>query len=223
MLHNIKYFYKYVTFETALLILKNRTLKYSSPILFNDPFDTQTRFDFDFEPSELIEVFRDELYRLIHDDKEPIGDNRVPLFRDMQAAKKVVYVKKPPVITKLNDYIQYLTGQNIQKFRYDKMFYDLFLSKSDHWKYEQEWRVFIPPIDIENPIIKKDENGNELLYYLMPLYPQEIHSIYFGCKMTDAKRLNIESLLINDFAHVKKYKCRQNEREYKLDFEEMIG
>lgn len=312
MLHNIKYFHKYVTVETALLILENRTLKYSSPAHFNDPFDTQTRFDFDFEPSELMEALTDEFYRLIHDDKEPTSHNEVPLFIDIQAvrklvtasdkkmpvdvfrrltaplvedtikwaewyikemnswwkllaraskvfcvaenndnllmwahyakdhtgvvikfeclpeldtplcaAKKVVYAKRPPAIAKLNDYIQYLTGQNTHKVKYDKMFYDLFLSKSHHWEYEQEWRVFIPPINMENPIIQKNEKGNELLHYLMPLYPQEIHSIYFGCRMNYDDKQKIENLLIDDFAHVKKYKCKKNEREYKLDFEEM--
>ena len=55
MLHDRKYFYKYVTVETALLILQNRKLKYSSPVLFNDPFDTQTRIGFDCEESEVDE------------------------------------------------------------------------------------------------------------------------------------------------------------------------
>jgi len=37
MIHDRRFFYKYVTAETALTILQNQTLKYSSPVLFNDP------------------------------------------------------------------------------------------------------------------------------------------------------------------------------------------
>jgi hypothetical protein len=79
--HDVKYFYKYVTVETALLILQNRTLKYSSPVIFNDPFDVQTKVDFGFEVSDFMEAFIDELYRLVHAEQEPVGDNTVPLFK----------------------------------------------------------------------------------------------------------------------------------------------
>ena len=84
MLHEKEYFYKYVTAETALKILQKRTLKYSSPVTFNDPFDSQNRIDFGFEMSEFNYVFADELYRLIHDEREPVGDDSITLFRDIR-------------------------------------------------------------------------------------------------------------------------------------------
>ena len=37
--HDRQYFYKYVSAKTAQAILTTRTLRWSSPILFNDPFD----------------------------------------------------------------------------------------------------------------------------------------------------------------------------------------
>jgi hypothetical protein len=43
-LHDRTSFFKYTNRQTALLILQNRTLRYSSPSAFNDPFDMQ--FDF---------------------------------------------------------------------------------------------------------------------------------------------------------------------------------
>jgi hypothetical protein len=68
------------------------------------------------------------------------------------AAMKVNYVTDPPVITrKLDDYIRHLTGQP-NKIDYKSLYYDFHLSKSDHWKYEKEWRVFIPA-DLENPMV----------------------------------------------------------------------
>lgn len=84
MIHDKEYFYKYVTAETALKILQNRTLKYSSPVTFNDPFDSQTRMDFDFEMSEFNYVFSDKLYRIIHNEREPVGDDSNTLFKDIK-------------------------------------------------------------------------------------------------------------------------------------------
>lgn len=309
IIHDKKYFYKYVTAETALLILQNRKLKYSSPITFNDPFDVQTRIGFAFHDSEFAEVFIKELYRLVYDEKDPCLDATVPFARNIQslrklakrsirmaehawmeaikkntaiklfhqllesmnawwsrvgkasrifcvveepdnllmwahyaqhhkgaviqfeclpeldnplcAAMKVNYVTDPPVIAKtVDDYIRYLTGQP-HTVNHKTLFYDLCLSKSVHWKYENEWRVFIPS-DLQNPLIPKDASGNEILFDLISFYPQEIQSIYFGCKMSEDNRQKIETCLSGDFEHVKKYNCIRNEKKYKLDFVEII-
>jgi hypothetical protein len=91
MTHNREYFYKYIPSETALKILQSRTLKYSSPAIFNDPFDTQTRMDFGFEVSELIEAFAEEQYKMIHGYEEPVGDESNELFRDI---KKLWHIAK---------------------------------------------------------------------------------------------------------------------------------
>jgi hypothetical protein len=138
------------------------------------------------------------------------------------AAKKVKYVAKPPFIaTELDEYVRYITGQAI--LNHELSIYDLCLSKSDHWKYEQEWRVFIPPVDMNNPTILRDANGKEILFELLQLLPQEIHSIYLGCKMTNENRQEILSCLTGDLKHVKKYNSVKSDKEYKLNFEEIIG
>jgi hypothetical protein len=49
------YFYKYVTADVAKLILVNRTVRYSAPIRFNDPFDTQIDLHFPFDLEDLCE------------------------------------------------------------------------------------------------------------------------------------------------------------------------
>ena len=311
MLNNHTCFYKYVTADTAFLILKNRTLKYSSPILFNDPFDTQTKLDYSFCISEFGEALAEELYRLIHLEERPVGFDSAPFFRDIQtiwqkvkegsikvpkdafmrmiqtdmldeansaeqiigemnkllmsavkasrvfcvsevhdstvmwshyakdhtgaviefrllpeldaplcAVKKVKYVKKPPVIGNLDEYIKYYTGQGDYPLN-KELFYDIYLSKSKHWAYEKEWRVFIPPTDIINPIIPIDENGEALLFKLIPLYTQEVSSIFFGCKMSNEDEEKISKCLTGEFEHVQKYKCIKSSKEYKLEFKQM--
>lgn len=309
IIHNRKYFYKYVTAEAVLLILQNRKLKYSSPITFNDPFDVQTKIAFPFPESEFAELYIKELYKLTHDEKDLCLDPAAPIASQIQlmhelvknksikmplddwmkgikefamkqylqvldsmntwwslvgkasrifcvveepdnllmwahytqnhqgaviqfecipeldnvlcAAMKVNYVTDPPVIAKtIDDYIRYLTGQT-NTVNHESLFYDLYLSKSDHWKYEKEWRVFIPP-NLINPIIPKDAYGNEILFDLISFNPKEIHSIYFGCKMSEDNRQKIETCLSGDFEHVKKYNCIRNEKKYKLEFVEII-
>lgn len=313
MIHDRKYFYKYVTAETALKILQSRTFKYSSPIKFNDPFDTQTRMHFGFNNRDLIKALNDELYKLIHDKEEPNGNESNSFFRGIKkawylvqqsskkmprnilqqltkqfdeetieladqyveemnifweemsksskifcvaeehtnllmwahyakehtgaviklkclpeldtplcAAKKVEYSDKPPVIAEIDEYIKYITGQSPAPENYNSIFYKMFLTKSDHWKYEQEWRVFIPPYNMKNSTIQTDEYGKEILSDFLPFHPQEIHSIYLGCKITTQNRHNILKCLKDDLGHVKKYKCSRNEKKYRIDFEEIV-
>lgn len=46
-------FFKYTSPETALAILRNRTVRYSSPKSFNDPFDIQSGLHFNFDVQSL--------------------------------------------------------------------------------------------------------------------------------------------------------------------------
>ena len=59
-----KYLYKYVTADTACKILTNFTVKWSSPLIFNDPFDMQTEIRFDFSEEEQLKHLIDEIIRL---------------------------------------------------------------------------------------------------------------------------------------------------------------
>ncbi|MBK8246518.1 MAG: DUF2971 domain-containing protein [Gemmatimonadetes bacterium] len=44
--------YKYATAETAAKVLATRSLRWSSPILFNDPFDVRREFELPFTNAE---------------------------------------------------------------------------------------------------------------------------------------------------------------------------
>lgn len=63
--HNRQIFYKYVKAEDAKSILINKTLRFSSPLCFNDPFDVARKLKFDFSEVELDIGRRNELVRLI--------------------------------------------------------------------------------------------------------------------------------------------------------------
>jgi hypothetical protein len=56
-------FYKYTSPETAKAILENKTVQYSSPLAFNDPFDVQAGLHFDFNLEDLLEKCVDHIGR----------------------------------------------------------------------------------------------------------------------------------------------------------------
>lgn len=80
LLHGKPHFFKYCTADTLKKIIKNRSVKWSSPIIFNDPFDFQTEFRFGFEVKEITESLTNELVKMVFDDEEPTGDINHPLF-----------------------------------------------------------------------------------------------------------------------------------------------
>tara|TARA_B100000965_G_scaffold402376_1_gene428180 strand:- start:937 stop:1704 length:768 start_codon:yes stop_codon:yes gene_type:complete len=75
------------------------------------------------------------------------------------------------------------------------------LTKSDHWKYEQEWRI----IEYETgPGVKT--------------FPSEIlHGVIFGCRMTDKNKVRIREWCDGRKQPVKFYQAKERQREYALD------
>jgi hypothetical protein len=63
-----RHFFKYTTAETAKLIISSRKLRWSSPLLFNDPFDHQTGFAFPFTGEEFSRAFIEASLRTIFGD-----------------------------------------------------------------------------------------------------------------------------------------------------------
>jgi hypothetical protein len=53
--HDRKHFYKYMTAETAKTVLQNGTLRWSSPSLFNDPFDVQFDLHIEYDHDRVAE------------------------------------------------------------------------------------------------------------------------------------------------------------------------
>jgi len=60
-----------------------------------------------------------------------------------------------------------------------------------------------------------------LLCEFLNIHPQEIHAIYFGCKMIPENKATILSYLSGDLANVETYDCIKSEQEYKLMFRKM--
>jgi hypothetical protein len=59
-------FFKYMTAKVAKIVLVNHTLRWSSPLLFNDPFDVLRDFNLGFDIEEIIQPVVNEVTKLIY-------------------------------------------------------------------------------------------------------------------------------------------------------------
>jgi hypothetical protein len=64
-IHERQSFFKYVSATTATIILTKRTLRWSSPVLFNDPFDVPREVTFGFTPDNVFQAASRHLTALI--------------------------------------------------------------------------------------------------------------------------------------------------------------
>lgn len=67
--HNRSHFYKYTSAESALTIISSLSLRWSSPLKFNDPFDHQIGFSFKFDGETLGQALYEEMERIVFDGK----------------------------------------------------------------------------------------------------------------------------------------------------------
>lgn len=65
--HGHKCFYKYTSANVAKIALINRTIRWSSPIKFNDPFDVPRELILGFQEAELLEALVDEIGKIEED------------------------------------------------------------------------------------------------------------------------------------------------------------
>ena len=70
--HTKERFFKYTSASTALKILETSTVRYSCPLLFNDPFDAQSGLHFDFEIESLPEKVFQRIEQLVSSDTKPV-------------------------------------------------------------------------------------------------------------------------------------------------------
>ncbi len=65
--HDRQNFFKYMSSGTAKIVLSNRSLRWSSPVLFNDPFDVPREMSFGLTPVEIVQAL---LHRMCRSNRE---------------------------------------------------------------------------------------------------------------------------------------------------------
>lgn len=63
--HNRQSFFKYMSAATARIVLASRKLRWSSPVLFNDPFDVPRELSFGVRPDEVAAAMQRKMKALI--------------------------------------------------------------------------------------------------------------------------------------------------------------
>lgn len=66
--HTLDSLYKYVDIEATMNILSTGRLRWSSPLIFNDPFDTPNKLPFRFTLEEFYSCFFKKMHSVIEDD-----------------------------------------------------------------------------------------------------------------------------------------------------------
>jgi Protein of unknown function (DUF2971) len=63
--HDRESFFKYMSVSTAAIVLENCTLRWSSPLLFNDPFDVPRELSFGISLEDIVRASSDRMAKLI--------------------------------------------------------------------------------------------------------------------------------------------------------------
>ena len=81
--HDRSHFFKYASYETALKVLRSKSFLWSSPIKFNDPFDSQIGFVLDSNQNEFAKAYAASIERVIFSDIGPSVRPESPLGKEI--------------------------------------------------------------------------------------------------------------------------------------------
>jgi hypothetical protein len=129
------------------------------------------------------------------------------------AAFPITYINdenKLPTIDSIERWVKSLIGQEPVDYK-KEVFEKYCFKKSNHWQYEEEWRVLG---------IKRNPE-EKALYELRSFLPEEFDTIYLGCKMENSDRDEILRCLTGSLSHVQVYQAKKSKTKYELDFEKI--
>jgi hypothetical protein len=99
-------FYKYMPASTARLVLENRTLRWSSPLLFNDPFDVPRKFASGVSAREIAEAASRSLAQLVEAPPADLSYLRPELQELGKAAKRAPEALRQAVNTAVSKFLK---------------------------------------------------------------------------------------------------------------------
>jgi len=125
------------------------------------------------------------------------------------AATPVNYQTELPKMANLEEYVKHLTGQ--KRIDMSKKTTEFIYTKSAHWRYEKEWRLYT---------IRDEENDQK--YVDLEILPEEIDGLILGCKITEEDREEILQLLNEKgLHHTQVLQAKKNDHRFALDFDEI--
>lgn len=96
---------------------------------------------------------------------------------------------------------------------------EMFLTKSEDWRYEQEWRMLRPLKDATE--VRENDEGESIHLYQVP--GSCITKVIVGARMNEEKRHNIRRIISNntELGHVKIFEAVLDEQQFKLNLVEL--
>lgn len=89
--HDVPALYKYLTASVGRIVLASRQLRWSSPALFNDPFDVPREMELGWTSDDLNDAVRDRFRDYLRGDAEP----RSPMARVLVSQMKANLAQMP--------------------------------------------------------------------------------------------------------------------------------
>ncbi len=119
--HSRLSFFKYMTADTAIAVLANKTLRWSSPLLFNDPFDVPRELSFGVSPSQIMRALAERIPQLLHapPPDTSVLERKVRLLVDMVKQNGISTEKLAELSASLQDFAENYqpTSASIDEFR----------------------------------------------------------------------------------------------------------
>jgi len=125
----------------------------------------------------------------------------------VRAVREVQYLEDRPSFEGLD-----LEGD--EKRQIEQLASMFFFTKSDHWRYESEWRMLMDVEDAEAALSEPDDT-----IYLFPLPAATITSIIFGCQTFGALRAKVWRIVQENerYDHVELYQARMDPERFRLN------
>jgi hypothetical protein len=118
--HNHESFFKYMSVATATKVLQRCTLRWSSPLLFNDPFDVPRELSFGLTPEDIVRALARRMSSLIEHPPEDTSDLEPKVRLIVDTVKRGISAEvKAQLLVGLADSAETLrpTGQSMEALR----------------------------------------------------------------------------------------------------------
>ena len=157
-------FFKYLSPESAIASINGGTMRWSSPRLFNDPFDFPVSMDFAFAGEEIAEAITDELVKMAYGPEEPIGDPNNEFIRASLLNRRI---KNRPSAAEFRAFMAKANSECIQRFEEGKVQRRKFLSE-----FRNQFAVFCVSAKKDDLLMwahyAKDHTGCVLQFRCLP-------------------------------------------------------
>ena len=120
-------------------------------------------------------------------------------------AGPITYSAEIPSLGTAEEWTRHILG--IERINFSDRMMKMTMTKSSEWKYEREFRYMLPMQDKDRP------------FDLQTIEPQEIHSVYLGCRMESDYKDRIVKIVQDNLPHVDIYQSKKSATLFELEFE----